>query len=145
MSNDSSYSRSTEQDVWTDGDVARPSSLSHPVVTAVAMTAHAVALLPRHVIAPDAFVRLASLGEVTAQDVTGDQAPDLILAPLVARGFDATDLLNVLRDAGFRGRFLVLAPRMPDLPLVRAEMLMQAPDLNVDIIALDGTSALHLL
>lgn len=145
MSKDNRNQRPNELEGWSDGEAASASALPHPVVTAVAMTAHAVAMLPRHVMAPDASVRLQTLADISADDVFGASAPDLILSPLVARGFDATDLLDILRDAKFQGRYLVLAPRMPDIPLIRAEMLMQAPDVNVDIIALDGSSALHLL
>ncbi len=145
MANDHSKPQLRERDGWYGAELTGPFILRHPVVTAVAMTAHAVAMLPRHVMAPDASVRLQTLAEITAEEVTGAGAPDLVVSPLLARGFDATDLLTTLREAEFKGRFLVLAPRMPDIPLIRAEMLVQAPGVNVDIIALSGASVLHLL
>ncbi|GAB5446049.1 response regulator [Gymnodinialimonas sp.] len=125
---------------------ARPEpSGGGPNVLAVALSPSALSQMPRHVLAPDAHVSLSTLARVTAAEVTGADAPDLILAPLTARGFDAMDLLGALTEADYRGRILVLTPHMPDVPLVRADVLAQAPALNVDVIALDGSSALHLL
>ncbi|MBY4892166.1 hypothetical protein KUL25_05250 [Rhodobacteraceae bacterium N5(2021)] len=113
-------------------------------VLAVALSRDALAQTPRHVLAPDAEMVLSALAQVGARDVTGPDAPGLILAPLTAKGFDAMDLLATLTQAGFGDRVLVLAPHVPDVPLVRADVLAQAPTLNVDVIALDGSSALHL-
>lgn len=118
---------------------------ARPGVLAVALSRDAVRQLPRHVLAPLADVSLSTLARVTAGDVTGTRAPDLILAPLAARGFDAMDLLATLAQADYAGRVLVLAPPVPDVALVRADVRAQAPALNVDVIALDGRSALHLL
>lgn len=145
MSKDTSSQRPSAPEVFSTAVHSTPSTLPHPVVTAVAMSADAVAMLPAHVMAPDASVRLQSFTELSVEDVTGQAAPDLIVSPLLARGFDATDLLTMLREARYLGRFLVLAPQMPDIALIRSEMMVQAPDINVDIIALDGSSALHLL
>lgn len=115
---------------------------ARPKVLAVALSPTALSQMPRHVLAPDADVTLTTLDDLATR---GPAAPDLILAPLTARGFDAMDLLATLTKAGFKGRVLVLTPHMPDVPMVRADVLAQAPALNVDVIALDGSSALHLL
>lgn len=127
----------------------QPTAPSQPApaarVLAVALTDAALAAMPRHVLAPGSDVKLTSLARVAQHGLSGDHAPELILTPLTARGFDAMDLLTALTEAGFSGRVLVLTPHMPDIPLVRADVLAQAPALNVDVIALDGSSALHLL
>lgn len=133
------------QTQWEAHDGGDVDTLIRPIVLAVALSGAALMQMPRHVLAPGSAVGQTSLADLEAMDVVGDHAPDLILCPLVARGFDAMDLLTLLREARFAGRFLVLAPHMPDIPLIRAEMLANAPGLNVDIIALDGSSALHLL
>lgn len=128
-------------------DTLRPTTFNaaHPAVLAVALSDGALDKMPRHVLAPGAEVSRSLLSQVTARDVTGPKAPELVIAPLTARGFDAMDLLATLSDAAFAGRVLVLTPHLPDVPLVRADVSAQAPALNVDVIALDGSSALHLL
>lgn len=122
-----------------------PTADARPSVLAVALSDDALSQMPRHVLAPASQVALRSLAELEAEDVAGPDAPELIIAPLTARGFDAMDLLERLAETDFAGRVLVLTPHMPDIPLVRADVLAQAPSLNVDVIALDGSSALHLL
>lgn len=122
-----------------------PETHSPAHILAVALSLRALDGMPRHVRAPDAHVSQTTLADLPFDAMTGPDAPDLIICPLTATGFDAMDLLARLRDAGFRGRFLVLAPHMPDIALIRAEMLSSAGDVNVDIIALDGESVLHLL
>lgn len=114
-------------------------------VLAVALSDEAVAQMPRHVLAPTSEVALSTLAQVKSRAVAGPGAPELVLAPLTARGFDAMDLLASLTKGHFRGRVLVLTPHMPDIPLVRADVVAQAPALNVDVIAMDGSSALHLV
>ncbi|OAN73951.1 hypothetical protein A8B78_17530 [Jannaschia sp. EhC01] len=135
----------TDRHAHFNDDPKRDVAPSPATVLAVALSRDALAQMPRHVLAPDAEVVLSALAQVGARNITGPDAPDLILAPLTAKGFDAMDLLATLTQAGFGGRVLVLAPHMPDVPLVRADVLAQAPTLNVDVIALDGSSALHLL
>lgn len=135
----------TDQHTQFDARYETADTAPGPAVLAVALSQGALAQMPRHVLAPGADVSLSTLACVAARDVTGAGAPDLILAPLTARGFDAMDLLAALTEAGFAGRVLVLTPHMPDVPLVRADVQAQAPALNVDVIALDGSSALHLI
>lgn len=134
-------------DLYVQPDVPpRAASRAVPsAVLAVALSDTALSQMPRHVLAPDATISKSPLSGIRRADLTGRDAPDLILAPLTARGFDAMDLLTSLSLAHYRGRALILAPHMPDLALVRADVIAEAPDLNVDVIALDGRSVLHLL
>ncbi len=118
---------------------------SEPSVLTVALPMGVRDTLPRHVLAPTAKVRHIAMGEVALAALTGKCSPALVLSPLFAPGFDAVDLLMHLKDAAFRGRYLILAPSMPDIPLIRAEMLAQAGDVEVDIICLSDASALHLV
>lgn len=135
----------TERQTSTDGSGPNAFDVPHPVVLAVALSEGALDAMPRHVLAPAAKVSRSLLSQVAERDVTGPEAPELILAPLTAPGFDAMDLLARLTDVAFEGRVLVLTPHLPNVPLVRADVTAQAPALNVDVIALDGSSALHVV
>lgn len=145
MSNDSRVKSPASDAPWDALVKADHSPLIRPLVLAVALSANALHGMPRHILAPDAAVGQITLAELSADALTGNAAPDLILSPMVSCGFDAMDLLSLLREAGYRGRYLVLAPAMPDIELVRAEIMAQSGEVNVDIIALDGTTALHLV
>lgn len=122
----------------------RPGFKPRPMVLAVDLSADTILQMPRHVVAPGSAVAQVDLAEIAPDDVVGAHAPDLILAPLMTRGVDAMDLLRLLSDAGFRGRVLILAPPLPDIALIRQELLTQAPDLNLDVMAMDGSPSLHL-
>ncbi|ABD55204.1 hypothetical protein [Jannaschia sp. CCS1] len=135
----------TDPHVQSDAPPHSAGLAARPAVLAVALSDAALSQMPRHVLAPEAAVSKRPLAHISVTETTGPDAPDLILAPLTARGFDAMDLLTTLSQARFAGRVLILAPHMPDIPLVRADVLAEAPDLNVDLIALDGSSALHLV
>lgn len=113
-------------------------------ILAVALSTEALMHLPRHVLAPGSVVSRSAFAAISGIDITGPHAPDLILAPLSAQGFDVMDLLVQLEATAFEGRVLILAPAMPNLGLVRAELQAKAPGLNVDVMAMDGSSALHV-
>ena len=66
-------------------------------------------------------------------------APDVVLSPLVAPGFDCFDLAAVLVGAGFRGRYRAAAVQIPDPGLVRREIAAAFPGLDFDILLLDGS------
>lgn len=135
----------TDLHVPSDAPEHRARRSTRPSILAVALSDTALEQLPRHVLDPLSAVKKRALAQVVAHDIKGEAAPDLIIAPLTARGFDAMDLLTTLTDARYAGRVLILAPHMPDVPMVRADVVAEAPDLNVDLIALDGSSALHLV
>ncbi len=139
---DTPNARSISEMAWTTPSDATDPQES-PTVLTVALSEDVLAHLPRHVLDPQAVVARATFDKLTRSQIVGPNAPDLILSPLVQRGFDAMDLLTMLSVAGFRGRYLVLAPAAPHVTLIRSEMQNQAPELNVDIIVLDGTSVLH--
>lgn len=141
MTHDIHVHSSADIPVWRES----VTPFARQIVLAVTLSPNALMQMPRHVLAPGSAVGQTTFSDMRMHHVVGDHAPDLVLCPLVSCGFDAMDLLILLREAGYLGRFLVLAPQMPDIALIRSEMLAQAPDLNADIIAMDGQSALHLL
>ncbi|MFV2035631.1 MAG: hypothetical protein ACC631_11105 [Halocynthiibacter sp.] len=69
--------------------------------------------------------------------------PDIVLAPLVGIGFDALDLAARLCRLGFRGRFRVLAPDLPNPDIVLTELRAQAPDIDCDLLQIDRPSLLR--
>ena len=104
-----------------------------------------VVALPHDIIkhlGPSLVPQGASCRHVSAQDLAFDDlcgagATDVILSPLTAPGFDAMDIVTILSETGYPGRYRIVSPSMPDLPLIRAEALAMAGALDVDVIALD--------
>ncbi|PHQ98364.1 MAG: hypothetical protein COB40_01065 [Marinosulfonomonas sp.] len=68
--------------------------------------------------------------------------PDIILSPLLCRTFDCLDLAQSLQSSGFRGRYRIMSPQIPNPVIVLKELRMLCPSLDVDII-LDGLAATH--
>lgn len=84
-----------------------------------------------------AVVVIGSYEAITAE-LIGRNAPDMVLAPLVAAEYDITDLAERLVRAGFRGRLRAYTRRLPDPRMVRAELRAGWPELEVDLIELRG-------
>ena len=67
-------------------------------------------------------------------------APDLVLSPLVADGFDVLDVVQFLAAAGFNGRYCALSTHMPEPAIVLEEISAIAPDLDFDLLVLPPQS-----
>ena len=63
-------------------------------------------------------------------------APDVVLSPLVIGHQDATDLADLLLQAGFRGRYRVVVGALPHPALVLADLRAAAPGLDIDLFPL---------
>lgn len=126
-------------DSTSDGDT------SSRTVLAVALHRKALDLLPRHVLEPHSYVAEVDYEDLDAMPFAGPEAPALILSPLLTPVFDAIDLARYLSQRGFRGRYLALVDRLPSANLIRREVEAQSPDLNFDVVVLDGSSPLHSL
>lgn len=61
--------------------------------------------------------------------------PDVIMSPLLCISFDCLDLTQLLKAAGYRGRYRVLAPGLPDPTVIKAEVRSLDPDLDFDVIS----------
>jgi len=59
-------------------------------------------------------------------------------APLTARNFDALDVVAKLQVFNFTGSFRVLTPRLPDMAMVRRELLSLAPDVDCELVQIDS-------
>jgi len=105
-------------------------------------------------------VRLVAVGDLYPPDLAADGAdpsdiaylafdevstqaleelrPDVVLTPLVDAGFDCLDLAERLVAAGYRGKLRAVAPTVPDPALVRREIADRFPQLDFDLVVLDG-------
>ena len=79
--------------------------------TAFAPAVHSVPSAPEEVCFADLLSEDTDLTNV-----------DLVIAPLIGPGFDAIELIQLLGDAGFRGRLQVKAGYLPDRLMVQAEL-----------------------
>ena len=123
----------------TDGDT------HSRTVLAVALATQALDLLPRNVLEPHSYVARVSYDELDSVSFSGPQAPALVLSPLLTPVFDAIDLARYLSQRGYKGRYLALVDRLPSANLIRREVEAQSPDLNFEVVVLDGSSPLHSL
>lgn len=114
-------------------------------VLALALSEAALIALPRHVLQPGARIRRTRFPDLTDELMTGPQAPDLVLSPLLTPEFDALDLARLLAQCGYRGRYLALVDRLPSANLVRREVAAGSPGINFDVIVLDGSTPIHSL
>ena len=62
--------------------------------------------------------------------------PDLVLSSILTPRFDAFDLARLLAGAGYRGRYRALTPRLPAPDLVRAEIRLNCPALDFDLLVI---------
>jgi hypothetical protein len=73
--------------------------------------------------------------------VVAEIAPGLVIAPLMADGFDFLDIGARLRAANYAGPVHVLAPPLPDPAAVLRELGCQFPGLDLTILpAVAGVS-----
>jgi hypothetical protein len=126
-------------------DVFTPVDASSQRVLAVALTTEVVQALPRHVVSPGSYLRSVTVEQLPEEVLTGADAPDLVLSPLLTPAFDALDLARLLTQCGYRGRYLALVDQLPSATLIRREVEAQSPELNFDVVVLDGSTPLHAL
>ncbi len=87
-------------------------------------------------------LRFAEFWEVTPE-LLSTLAPSVVLAPVLARGFDCVDLGARLFDCGFVGRYIIMAPSLPDPNLVLRELRSLFPGLDIDIGAFGSLPGLR--
>jgi hypothetical protein len=122
-----------------------PGDARSRTVLAVALATAALDLLPRNVLEPRSYIARVTYEELDSIRFSGPDAPALVLSPLLTPVFDAIDLARYLSQRGYRGRYLALVDRLPSANLIRREVEAQSPDLNFDVVVLDGSSPLHSL
>lgn len=65
-------------------------------------------------------------------------APDLVIAPLFCRSFDALDLLQLLRRASFAGSLLLLTAPLPNPRAVLSEIRKSRGGITVRLHEIDA-------
>ena len=68
-------------------------------------------------------------------------APEVVLSPLFARGFDAMDLAEVLNDLAFAGEYRVFARALPRPQMILREVKERWPDLDFDLVMVECDGA----
>ena len=71
------------------------------------------------------------------QKLVSSVAPTKVVVPLMARGFDAADVLEQLAICGYQGSVWVLAPKLPNRRMVERELKSMASGIQVEVIELD--------
>lgn len=59
--------------------------------------------------------------------------PDTVVSPLLGQGFDAIELAELLSAFGYDGEFVVIAPPVPNLGIIKADIATAAPGLRIDV------------
>jgi hypothetical protein len=70
-----------------------------------------------------------------SREVLASLAIAIIACPLMAEDTDAMLVIQALKAAGYRGTLTVIAPRLPNVGMVEAELRGLCPDIGVKIIS----------
>lgn len=71
------------------------------------------------------------------EEMLSHYSPSVVLSPLLAKGFDCTDLAHSLIAAGFIGKYRAVTRRLPRPELVVAEIRQFFPGLDFEILETD--------
>lgn len=71
------------------------------------------------------------------QKLVSSVSPTKVVVPLMARGFDAADVVEQLASCGYQGSVWVLAPKLPNRRMVERELKSLASGIQVEVIELD--------
>lgn len=104
------------------------------LVIEVPKTVGFVSALPMHVtVVPVLFSALE-------QKLVSSIAPSKVVMPLMSRGFDAAEAIEVLGACGYQGSVWVLAPKLPNRRMVERELKSMVQGIQVEVIELDEVS-----
>jgi len=78
-------------------------------------------------------ITFADFSEID-RDMVESLNPDVVLSPLLCQKFDCLDLAQALHATGFRGRFRIMSPKLPNPGIVLAEARCMCPGLDVEFI-----------
>ena len=82
------------------------------------------------------LIEFVKFDEVTA-DLLHHLNPCVVLAPLIARRFDALDLAKILSEFNFKGMFRVLCPALPTPKMIQKELKTLAPGLDFELLQIE--------
>ncbi len=95
------------------------------------------------VLPSDSQITFAEFHEIT-EELLRTLTPDIVMSPVLTRGFDCLDLAQALQEGGFRGRLRVVAPEMPNPHIIQTEIKALCPELDVAFIFYENSSIRHL-
>lgn len=81
----------------------------------------------------DSQIAFAEFHEITTE-LMDALTPDIVMSSVMTRAFDCLDLAQALQETGFRGRFRVVAPELPNPKVIQAEIRAICPALDVAFI-----------
>lgn len=96
-----------------------------------------IAALPVHVTA------VPILFSALEQKLVSSVSPTKVVVPLMARGFDAADVVEQLAACGFQGAVWVLAPKLPNRRMVERELKSLATGIQIEVIELEEVSPVN--
>lgn len=87
--------------------------------------------------APPDWLHFVTFADLSARSLNQSGA-QLVLSPLLGRGFDAMDVADRLSALGFAGRYRAVAACLPAPDTIIAEILAACPQLDFRIVMLTG-------
>lgn len=81
----------------------------------------------------DGSLAFASFQGITAE-LFEILSPQIVLSPLLARGFDCIDLAQMLASIGFTGQYRAIAEDLPNPEIIRREITALCPALDFDVV-----------
>ena len=82
-------------------------------------------------------IAYSELHELTEATLTA-LGPGLVLSPVVAPTFDCIDVALLLKGLGYRGSYRALSVPLPNPDIVRREIRALCPDLDFDVVMVEG-------
>ena len=86
-----------------------------------------------------AFVEFCDI----SSELIEDMSPEMVVLPLLARGFDCTDLAKTLHLSGFTGKYRAMARVLPNPSMIRREIRAMCPGLDFDILEMPSERQLR--
>jgi hypothetical protein len=125
----------------TDGDT------HSRTVLAVALAPQALDLLPRNVLEPHSYIARVSYEELDSVSLSAaPRRPALVLSPLLDARSSTPSISPVISaSAATAGGISHWSSGCPRRSSSAARLKAQSPDLNFDVVVLDGSSPLHSL
>ena len=83
----------------------------------------------------DPTLRYIEVEEIS-KDLLERFEPEVVLSPLVGKGFDAIDVAVRLTSCGYTGRLRATSPDLPNPNLVAKEIRSICPEIDFDLLIL---------
>lgn len=86
---------------------------------------------------PDAMIFSLPFAQLCPAELA-NIAPDLVVFPLFSATLDAVVVLTRLKELDYRGRCLVLTPRLPKPHLIEAELRSHSGAMQIQLLTSDA-------